>query len=434
MIKVLLKGPALSRSGYGEHARFIFRALESRPDLFDLYIHPTTWGQSSWNINSSEENLRIQSHVNKLHQFSGKFDLSFQVMIPSEFQQIADKNIGVTAGIETTEASAQWINCCNHMDHIIVTSEHSKKSLATPSHVVEIPEEQRTAQNGNFDSVIIKLQKPTTVISYPFRELKEDESCHNKINLDTKFNFLTSAQVGPRKNILNTIKWFVEEFKDEEDVGLVVKAHHMNNSILDRNKVKVILSQSVHGVPNRKCRVFLVHGNMTDEEMNSLYTHPNIHAYVTATHGEGFGLPIFEAACNGMPVVAPAWSGQVDFLYDDTINEVSGRTKRTPMFEKVKYELQEVPDEAIWENVIDKGSKWCYPDEASYKKALRRTKTSYKSRKAQADNLQASLRDRLQQDKMFEKVVTVATSICPEDMVELEGFLSGLTEGVETHE
>ena len=56
---------------------------------------------------------------------------------------------------------------------------------------------------------------------------------------------------------------------------------------------------------------------MSDEEMNSLYKHPNIHAYTTITHGEGFGLPIFEAACSGLPVIAPAWSGQVDFLYDE---------------------------------------------------------------------------------------------------------------------
>ena len=43
MIKVLLKGPILSRSGYGEHTRYMFRALASRPDVFDVYVHPTGW-------------------------------------------------------------------------------------------------------------------------------------------------------------------------------------------------------------------------------------------------------------------------------------------------------------------------------------------------------------------------------------------------------
>ena len=309
MIKVLLKGPILSRSGYGEHTRFMYRGLASRPDLFDIHIHPVNWGQSSWDLNlgANDHQREIQKCIEKTHQFKGTFDLSLQVLIPGEFQNIATKNIGVTAAVETTACSAMWINQANQMDKVIVTSEHAKKSLATPIHHVQMENDDNVYQ--------IQMQKPVSVISYPYRDLGVSEEAIEKIDLDTKFNFVTSAQFGPRKNLMNTIRWFVEEFKDEPDVGLVVKAHHMNNSQLDRQRMIIQLSQSVHGVPHRKCRVFLLHGNMTEDEMNSLYVHPNIHAYITATHGEGFGLPIFEAACNGMPVVAPAWSGQVDFLY-----------------------------------------------------------------------------------------------------------------------
>ena len=35
---VLLVGPILTRSGYGEQARFALRALRSREDLFNIYI------------------------------------------------------------------------------------------------------------------------------------------------------------------------------------------------------------------------------------------------------------------------------------------------------------------------------------------------------------------------------------------------------------
>ena len=38
--KVILRGPLLTRSGYGEQARFALRSLRSREDLFDIYIHP----------------------------------------------------------------------------------------------------------------------------------------------------------------------------------------------------------------------------------------------------------------------------------------------------------------------------------------------------------------------------------------------------------
>jgi len=425
MIKVLIKGPIFSRSGYGEHTRYMYRALDSRPDLFDIYVHPTNWGQSSWNFDSSEETKKAQHCVNKLAQFHGRFDVSLQVLIPNEWENLAEKNIGVTAAIETTYASAQWVYNSNFMDKILVTSEHAKSTLSNPSH---------TVQTEDGKQHIVKLSKPVSVVSYPFRDIEEDQTSYDKIKLDTKFNFLTCAQVGPRKNLMNTVRWFVEEFKDEEDMGLVVKAHHMNNSILDRNKVKMMLSQAVHGVAHRKCRVFLLHGNMTDEEMNSLYKHPNIHAYATITHGEGFGLPIFEAACSGLPVIAPAWSGQVDFLYDQVKNKKSGRVKRTPMFTKVKYKLDKVPQEAVWENVIEAESQWCYADESSYKKALRSTVEAHKSRKTQAEKLKKSLKERLSQEKMFEKVVNEVLEVYPKDVAELEDFLDGLASEIQVHD
>ena len=35
-------------------------------------------------------------------------------------------------------------------------------------------------------------------------------------------------------------------------------------------------------------------------------------------HGEGYGLPMFEAAYSGLPVITCGWGGQCDFLYAPT--------------------------------------------------------------------------------------------------------------------
>ena len=53
--KVLLVGPVLTRSGYGEQARFALRSLRSREDQFDIYIQPIKWGETSWISNYDEE-------------------------------------------------------------------------------------------------------------------------------------------------------------------------------------------------------------------------------------------------------------------------------------------------------------------------------------------------------------------------------------------
>ena len=62
---VLLVGPILTRSGYGEQARFALRALRSREDLFNIYIKPITWGQTSWIIDDNDERRWIDETIEK---------------------------------------------------------------------------------------------------------------------------------------------------------------------------------------------------------------------------------------------------------------------------------------------------------------------------------------------------------------------------------
>ena len=139
--KVLLKAPLLTRSGYGEQARFALRSLRSREDLFDIYIQPLQWGQTSWISNMDDERRWIDQTIEKTIgyiQSGGKFDISLQVTIPNEFQRIAPVNVGYTAGIETTKVSHQWIQKVNEMDKIITISSHSKRVFENTEYQAQI--------------------------------------------------------------------------------------------------------------------------------------------------------------------------------------------------------------------------------------------------------------------------------------------------------
>jgi len=46
--KVIVKGPALSRSGYGEQTRFALRALREYEDQFDISLINLSWGNTGW--------------------------------------------------------------------------------------------------------------------------------------------------------------------------------------------------------------------------------------------------------------------------------------------------------------------------------------------------------------------------------------------------
>ena len=138
--KILVKGPMLSQSGYGVQTRFALRALRSREDLFDIYINPITWGQTSWIYEKTEEREWIDAAVNKAAKYienKQPYDMSVQVTIPNEWERIAPYNVGYTAGIETTRVAPEWIEKANMMDKIIVVSNHSKNVFEDTTYVLQ---------------------------------------------------------------------------------------------------------------------------------------------------------------------------------------------------------------------------------------------------------------------------------------------------------
>ena len=127
--KVIVRGPAMSMSGYGEQTRFALRSMREHEDKFDIFLENIPWGRTGWIAEESEETQWIQMLMAKTHHYAqqqGQFDISLQITIPNEFAKMAPVNIGYTAGIETTKVSPQWIEKAKIMDKIIVVSNHSK--------------------------------------------------------------------------------------------------------------------------------------------------------------------------------------------------------------------------------------------------------------------------------------------------------------------
>ena len=360
MIKVLLKAPLLTQSGYGHHGRTILRALRTKQDIYDIYIQAINWGQTSWVVGIDEEREWIDKTLQKTVTHisnGGVFDVSLQVTIPNEWEKLAPVNIGFTAGIETTLVSPVWIEKGNLMDKIITISEHSKWSY---EHTKYNATDRETDKQFEY-----KCTTPIEYVGYPVRQFEP-----KKIDLDlkTEFNFLSVSQISPRKNMEQLIRCFVDQFRDDKQVGLVVKTNIAKNSLIDRVNTIAKMRAFINNLGEKKCKVYLLHGRMTEEEMSGLYNHPKIKALVSATHGEGYGLPLFEAAYYGLPVAATDWSGHVDFLYKPTTQK--NKTKKKHMFSRISYTMQPVKEEAVWDGVIQKESMWAVPEEGSIKMCL----------------------------------------------------------------
>ena len=419
--KILVKGPILSRSGYGEQTRFAVRSLRAHEEYFDIYIIPTNWGKTGWLWQESEERVWMDERIRHTAIYmsqGGQFDVSLQVTIPNEWEKIAPINIGYTAGIETTKVAPQWIEKSYLMDRIIVVSNHAKNVYLDTTY-------EATDRNTGQVFKDFRCQTPIEVVNYPVREIGNPKEFD--LELETDFNFLVSSQWGPRKNIDNTIKWFVEEFHDQE-VGLVAKLNWHNDSLNDRIGTERRLKQLLAQYEDRKCKIYLLHGSLTDQEVANLYAHPKIKAYVSLTHGEGYGLPLFEAAYHGLPIIAPEWSGHLDFLCMPVKDKKSKKEKTKAMFTKVDYQIAPIPQEAVWDGVLQADSMWCYSDEDSYKMKLRETKNKYQHKKTQANKLQKWILENFQSSKMYEQF---ANAVVPfKEFEEAERELDSLLEGI----
>lgn len=348
MKKVLVKGPALSRSGYGEQCRFALRALNSSPDI-DLYLINTSWGATGWLYEDTEERKWIDDTIlktiKKIQSPDRAFDVAVQISLPNEWQFMARKNVGYTAGVETDKVPDAWKQSVDSVDKVIVTSDFTKSGFINSG-----------CSEDKFD-----------VVTYPARTDIKSEAL--ELNLDTEYNFLTVAQWSPRKNLEATITSFLEEFTNEE-VGLIVKTSIKNSSVIDRQVCEERLSYIMKHFPeNRKCKVYLLHGNLSEQEMVGLYAHENVNAYVTTSHGEGFGLPVFEAAANGLPIIASNWGGITEFTSVPTRSKKSDSKK--VMISEVDYQVSSVQAEAVWEGVIEETSSWCFPELDSLRNKMR---------------------------------------------------------------
>ena len=373
--KLLFRAPVTTASGYGVHSRQILKSLLDCGE-FDVGVIPTSWGQTPTlqdeKLNELVNQL-VSNHIENVRS-NTNYDVSVQCTIPNEFQKLARVNIGVTAGIEVDRVSPEWIIKTNeNVDLIIVPSKHSAETFANVRY---------KTQSGE----LLQLQKPMMIAPEGV-----DSSIFNtkmiepfQISLDTSFNFLSVGlgfdnQIGcDRKNLSLLVKLFCEKFKDDKDVGLVLKTSMVGYSLVDYNIVKAKIADIKRSTGCGKYpKIYLVHGRLSDDEMASLYKHPLIKAFVTLTHGEGYGLPVIEAAACGLPVIATNWSGHLDFL------TIDGKKKFVPL----DFDLIDIPKSVVWKNVMDEGTRWANVKVDDVKNKMKKVVLSYDKPKEWANEL-----------------------------------------------
>lgn len=347
---LVFQAPIATRSGYGERSRDLVRALIAL-DKYDIKIVSTRWGNTPMNA-LTEKDSDILSRL-LMSNLSEQPEIFMQVTVPNEFQKIGKFNIGVTAGIETNLCDPSWIEGCNRMDLILTSSNHAKR-------VFEISVFDKLDSKSKQKIGELKLEKPVEVLFEGIRldKFKKEYTKELEVenifsNIKEDFNFLFVGHWLPgsfgedRKNVSGLIKSFYEAFKNKSNApGLILKTTAGTPSIMDRdeiiNRINTIKdSMDTKLLPN----IYLIHGDLSEEEMNDVYNHSKVKAHVSFTKGEGFGRPLIEAALTNKPIIVSNWSGHLDFLNSETSVLVGGK-------------LTKVHPSSVWKGVLNEDAEW----------------------------------------------------------------------------
>jgi glycosyltransferase involved in cell wall biosynthesis len=357
--------PIDTYSGYGARSRDLVKAIIAT-ERYDVEILSQRWGNTRFGYLKDHGEEELLSKIVPNVKQERLPDYWMQITVPNEFQKVGKYNIGVTAGMETTLVAPQWVEGVNRMDLVLTSSKHSKAVFENS--IYEITD-KRTNQKGAL--------KVTTPIEVVFEGVDTNKYYEKKstLNLDDIKESFCYLQVGhwlkgdineDRKNIGYTIKSFLETFKNKQtQPALILKTSHVGTSIIDRenvlNKIDVIRKTVKGKLPN----IYLLHGDLSDENINELYNHPKVKVFVSHTKGEGFGRPLLEFTTTGKPVIASGWSGQVDFLDKDKSILIGGT-------------LEDVHDSSVQKDMILKESKWFKPNDQDVARAYKETFKNYK--------------------------------------------------------
>ena len=386
-------------SGYGARSRdFVKSLIELKGEEWDIKILPQRWGDCPWNFLSQDNPLR-QRFIGGLER---KPDIWVQITIPNEFQAVGQFNIGVSAGIETTAYPLDFIEGSNRMNLNLVSSNHSKNVALNCNY-------EKRDKNTNQVVGHVKIEKPIEVL---FEGLDLDKYYKgtdilpilNDIKEDFCFlytgHWLNGNLGEDRKNTGLMIKTFLETFNtsSKKKPALILKTNTSNYSLIDREHILAKINQIKDKVGgNNLPNIYLIHGELTDEEMNQLNNDPKVKAFVSFTKGEGYGRPLAEAAITGKPTIVSNWSGHVDFIHPDYNILIGGELKPVHPSAANQWLLKE----SQWFNIN--------PDIAG--RAMKDVFKHYKKYLEKSRKNTQYLKDNWSFDKMTEKLNTLLPKV-----------------------
>ena len=294
--------------GIGEAARLLATALDASGLPYSTVAYDGTVNRQ---LHAFEERRTDQGVVDiNIVCVNADHFISFHEKMGREFFE-GRYTIGVWFW-EVTEFPREFQNRFNYVDEIWVTSDCAQAAIRTVS------------------------PKPVVKIHLPIASPAVDpQLTRSSLGMPEGFCFLFSfdfLSVLERKNPLGVIEAFRRAFKPGEGPTLILKTINGEQRILELEKLKF-------AVRNRR-DIRVVDGYLSSVEKNTLTSLCD--CYVSLHRAEGFGLTMAEAMALERPVIATAYSGNLEFM-NAANSYLCGYTEAV-----VGPERQPYPADALW--------------------------------------------------------------------------------------
>ncbi len=196
-----------------------------------------------------------------------------------------------------------WVRQLNRMSEIWTTAEFMKDVFHRSGVRTDIP--------------INVFPHPIDLDLYSPEGGKMDFRDEKRKSIDNTFVFFSSFQWSKRKGPYELMLAFLSEFAAEEDAMLLIKTYS-DGFTPQARKVVTDQLQGFKKYVRREgglARIRVMLDNLPEDKLPELYRSAD--AYVTSTHGEGFGLPTQESMACGVPCIAPYSSAFPDYMNND---------------------------------------------------------------------------------------------------------------------
>lgn len=404
---LVLYSPVSTYSGYGARGRDIAHALiQSKEPEFDVRFIACNWGSTPHGA-LDETNPKHKAILDRIlpgGQLPKQPDVWIMHTVPNEMQRVGiHSNILITAGVETHLATVEFIEGCNRADLVLVSSNFAKEVLQRTSFEKINNQTKQRESIINLTAKIDVLFEGLDLSTYH----KLEKSDFNLDYIEENFCFLSTGMwIGrelfhDRKNLATTIKIFLETFKNrKKSPGLILKTCGGAPSIIDREQILDridIIRKTVKAttLPN----IYLIYGELTDAEMNDMYAHPKVKAFVLLGN-EGFGRPYLEFSVHQKPIIASGYSGHLDFLHQDYNTFIGGN-------------IQQIHPSVAIKGIIPAEGAWYYPNPNEASEALKNVYENYKDYLEKAKRQAYRSRTEFSLDKMTDKISSILTEHTP---------------------